>query len=104
MRARDDEAAIEAAARRLDQQSVERRLPVRTVGAEIGKVPALRQVERPVTLGIDMIRCAKPAKDRDVGGPILPASAWFSKHLPVMTDDEAHIAVEKFIRGELIPH
>jgi myo-inositol-1-phosphate synthase len=53
-------------------------------------------------VAIDMIRCAKLAKDRGVGGPILPASAWFCKHPPVqMTDDEAHDAVERFIRGEL---
>jgi myo-inositol-1-phosphate synthase len=53
-------------------------------------------------VAIDMIRCAKLAKDRGVGGPVLPASAWFCKHPPVqMTDDEAHDAVERFIRGEL---
>jgi myo-inositol-1-phosphate synthase len=53
-------------------------------------------------VAIDMIRCAKLAKDRGIGGPILPASAWFCKHPPVqMTDDEAHEAVEQFIRGDL---
>jgi myo-inositol-1-phosphate synthase len=53
-------------------------------------------------VAIDMIRCAKLAKDRGVGGPILPASAWFCKHPPEqMTDDEAYEAIERFIRGEL---
>lgn len=53
-------------------------------------------------VAIDMIRCAKLAKDRGLGGPIVPASAWFCKHPPVqMTDDEAHVAVEEFIRGDL---
>jgi myo-inositol-1-phosphate synthase len=56
-------------------------------------------------VAIDMIRCAKLAKDRGQGGAILPASAWFCKHPPVqMTDDEAHAAVEEFIRGELVRH
>jgi myo-inositol-1-phosphate synthase len=55
-------------------------------------------------VAIDMIRCAKLAKDRGIGGAIVPASAWFCKHPPVqMTDDEAHGAVEAFIRGELAP-
>jgi myo-inositol-1-phosphate synthase len=56
-------------------------------------------------VAIDMIRCAKLARDRGIGGAILPASAWFCKHPPVqMTDDEAHVAVEEFIRGELVRH
>ena len=56
-------------------------------------------------VAIDMIRCAKLARDRGLGGPILPASAWFCKHPPVqMTDDEAYEAVEEFIRGELVAH
>jgi myo-inositol-1-phosphate synthase len=52
-------------------------------------------------VAIDMIRCAKVAKDRGIGGPIHPASAYFCKHPPVqMTDDLAHEALEEFIRGE----
>ena len=52
-------------------------------------------------VAIDMIRCAKLAKDRGIGGPIHPASAYFCKHPPEqMTDDEAHEALEAFIRGE----
>jgi myo-inositol-1-phosphate synthase len=52
-------------------------------------------------VAIDMIRCAKLAKDRGMGGPIHPASAYFCKHPPEqMTDDEAHEALEAFIRGE----
>lgn len=51
-------------------------------------------------VAIDMIRCAKLAKDRGIGGPIHPASAYFCKHPPVQTtDDEAHEALEAFIRG-----
>jgi len=52
-------------------------------------------------VAIDMIRCAKLALDRGMGGPIEPASAYFCKHPPMqMTDDLAHEALEAFIRGE----
>ncbi|HWH18054.1 MAG TPA: inositol-3-phosphate synthase [Allosphingosinicella sp.] len=53
-------------------------------------------------VAIDMIRCAKLAKDRGLSGPIHPASAYFCKHPPVqVTDDEAYEALEDFIRGEV---
>lgn len=49
-------------------------------------------------VAIDMIRCAKIARDRKLAGPVLPAAAWFCKHPPVqMSDDEAHGALETFI-------
>ena len=49
-------------------------------------------------VAIDMIRCAKLARERGIGGPLLPASAYFCKHPPVqMTDDLAHEALERFI-------
>ncbi|PCD03507.1 inositol-3-phosphate synthase [Sphingomonas spermidinifaciens] len=51
-------------------------------------------------VAIDMVRCAKLARDRGIAGPLLPAAAWFCKHPPVqMTDDEACAAVEAFIAG-----
>ncbi|PSJ36667.1 inositol-3-phosphate synthase [Allosphingosinicella deserti] len=51
-------------------------------------------------VAIDMIRCAKIAKDRGVAGPIHPAAAYFCKHPPVQTtDDEAYVALEAFIKG-----
>jgi myo-inositol-1-phosphate synthase len=51
-------------------------------------------------VAIDMIRCAKLARERGLAGPIEPAAAWFCKHPPVqMTDDEAHAALELFIAG-----
>jgi myo-inositol-1-phosphate synthase len=51
-------------------------------------------------VAIDMIRCAKLARDRGIGGPIHPASAYFCKHPPKqMTDDIAHEELERFIRG-----
>ncbi|HEX8444746.1 MAG TPA: inositol-3-phosphate synthase [Allosphingosinicella sp.] len=52
-------------------------------------------------VAIDMIRCAKLARDRGLGGPIHPASAYFCKHPPVqMTDDAAYEALEAFIAGK----
>jgi myo-inositol-1-phosphate synthase len=49
-------------------------------------------------VAIDMIRCAKLAKDRGLGGPIDSASAYFCKHPRAqMTDDLAAQAVEDFI-------
>lgn len=52
-------------------------------------------------VAIDMIRCAKLALDRGIGGPIHPAAAYFCKHPPrQMTDDQAHEALATFINGE----
>jgi myo-inositol-1-phosphate synthase len=49
-------------------------------------------------VAIDMIRCAKIAKDRGLAGVIDPASAYFCKHPRTqMTDDIAKDEVEKFI-------
>jgi myo-inositol-1-phosphate synthase len=51
-------------------------------------------------VAIDMIRCARVARDRGLAGPIFPASAWFCKHPPrQMPDDEACAALEAFIAG-----
>ena len=51
-------------------------------------------------VAIDMIRCAKLARDRGLAGAIIPAAAYFCKHPPEqMPDDEAHEALERFIRG-----
>ena len=54
-------------------------------------------------VAIDMIRCAKLALDRGVGGPVIAPAAYFCKHPPEqMTDDEALHATEAFIRDEAI--
>ena len=51
-------------------------------------------------VAIDMIRCAKIARDRGMKGVIDPASAYFCKHpRQQMTDDLAQIAVEEFIKA-----
>jgi myo-inositol-1-phosphate synthase len=49
-------------------------------------------------VAIDMIRCAKLAKDRGLSGPVLPAAAYFCKHPPEqMPDDRAYAELETFI-------
>jgi myo-inositol-1-phosphate synthase len=49
-------------------------------------------------VAIDMVRCAKLARDRGLAGPIEPASAFFCKHpIKQMTDDQAYAALEAFI-------
>ncbi len=51
-------------------------------------------------VAIDLIRCARVALDRKLGGPIGAPSAYFCKHPPVQsTDDEAYLALEAFIAG-----
>jgi myo-inositol-1-phosphate synthase len=80
---------------------------LRMEGSMFGGVPLnlelrLSVEDSPNSAGvaIDMIRCAKIARDRGIGGPILPASAYFCKHPPVqVTDDIAHEQLEAFIRG-----
>jgi myo-inositol-1-phosphate synthase len=49
-------------------------------------------------VAIDMVRCAKIARDRGIGGPVEGASAFFCKHpAKQMTDDQAFTMVEAFI-------
>ncbi len=78
---------------------------LRMEGAMFGGVPMnlelrLSVEDSPNSAGvaIDMIRCAKLAKDRGLAGPIDAASAYFCKHPRTqMTDDLAAQAVEDFI-------
>jgi myo-inositol-1-phosphate synthase len=49
-------------------------------------------------VAIDMIRCAKLARDRGLAGPVLPAAAYFCKHPPEqVSDDVAYEALEAFL-------
>ena len=78
---------------------------LRMEGSMFGGVPMnlelrLSVEDSPNSAGvaIDMIRCAKLAKDRGLGGPIDAASAYFCKHPRYqMTDDLAAQAVQDFI-------
>jgi myo-inositol-1-phosphate synthase len=51
-------------------------------------------------VAIDLIRCARVAKDRGLAGPIHAAASAFCKHPPrQVPDDEAFQQLERFIRG-----
>jgi myo-inositol-1-phosphate synthase len=80
---------------------------VRLEGRAFGDVPLnmeykLEVWDSPNSAGvvIDALRCCKIAKDRGIGGPILPASAYFMKSPPVQIEDtRARQDLEKFIAG-----
>ena len=80
---------------------------IRLEGTSFGDVPLnielkLEVWDSPNSAGvvIDAIRCAKIAKDRGIGGPILAPSAYFMKSPPVQYHDEvAREMVEDFIAG-----
>jgi myo-inositol-1-phosphate synthase len=80
---------------------------IRLEGTSFGDVPLnvelkLEVWDSPNSAGvvIDAIRCAKIAKDRGLGGPILGPSAYFMKSPPVQyTDSVARQMVEDFITG-----
>ena len=81
---------------------------IRMEGKSFGDVPLNIELkmevwDSPNSAGvvIDAVRCAKIAKDRWLGGPILAPSSYFMKSPPVQyTDDEARQLVEDFIAGE----
>jgi myo-inositol-1-phosphate synthase len=78
---------------------------IRLEGRNFGDVPLnlelkLEVWDSPNSAGviIDAVRCARLARDRGIGGPLLGPSAWFMKSPPVQYhDDEAHRLVEDFI-------
>ena len=80
---------------------------IRLEGTMFGGVPMhlelrLSVEDSPNSAGvaIDLIRCAKLARDRGLGGPVDPAAAFFCKHPPTQCpDDEAFARLEAFIRG-----
>jgi myo-inositol-1-phosphate synthase len=80
---------------------------IRVEGRLFGDVPMELDIKLSVEdspnsagIAIDSIRCCKLGLDRGIGGVLHSASAYFSKHPPVqMTDDEAYLSVEEFIRG-----
>jgi myo-inositol-1-phosphate synthase len=81
---------------------------IRLEGRNFGDVPLTIEMklevwDSPNSAGviIDALRCAKLAKDRGIGGPIIGPSAYFMKSPPVQfTDDEARQMVEEFAHGE----
>ncbi|HEY9012781.1 MAG TPA: inositol-3-phosphate synthase [Devosia sp.] len=81
---------------------------IRVEGEAFGGVPLNAEMklevwDSPNSAGviIDALRCAKLAKDRGIGGPIIGPSAYFMKSPPVQfTDDEARQMVEEFANGD----
>lgn len=52
-------------------------------------------------VAIDMIRCAKLARDRGLAGPIDAAASYFCKHPPVqLSDDQAWAELETFLSAD----
>jgi myo-inositol-1-phosphate synthase len=80
---------------------------IRLEGRNFGDVPLnvelkLEVWDSPNSAGviIDAVRCAKLAKDRGIGGPLLGPSAYFMKSPPVQYhDDVAHQMIEDFAAG-----
>jgi myo-inositol-1-phosphate synthase len=80
---------------------------IRLEGRNFGDVPIsiemkLEVWDSPNSAGvvIDAVRCAKLAKDRGIGGPLIGPSAYFMKSPPVQfSDAAAHDMVESFILG-----
>ncbi len=80
---------------------------IRLEGRNFGDVPIsielkLEVWDSPNSAGvvIDALRCAKVAKDRGVGGPLIGPSAYFMKSPPVQfSDDMAREMVDEFIVG-----
>ena len=78
---------------------------IRLEGRNFGDVPLTIELklevwDSPNSAGvvIDAVRCAKLAKDRGVGGPLIGPSAYFMKSPPVQFSDEmAREMVEQFI-------
>ncbi len=81
---------------------------IRLEGRNFGDVPLTAELklevwDSPNSAGviIDAVRCAKIAKDRGIGGPLLGPSAYFMKSPPVQyRDEEARQMVEDFAQGE----
>ncbi len=80
---------------------------VRLEGRAFGDVPLnleykLEVWDSPNSAGviIDAVRAAKIAKDRGMGGPVVPASAYLMKSPPQqLADDVARAQLEQFIEG-----
>ena len=80
---------------------------IRLEGRNFGDVPLniemkLEVWDSPNSAGviIDALRCAKIAKDRGIGGPLLGPSAYFMKSPPVQyRDNVAHDMINEFANG-----
>lgn len=81
---------------------------IRMEGKLFGDVPMNIEIRLSVEdspnsagVAIDMIRCAKLALERNVGGLLEAPSAYFCKHPPKQfTDDEAYQMTQEYISGK----
>jgi len=81
---------------------------IRLEGQAFGDVPLNMELklevwDSPNSAGviIDAVRAAKIAKDRGIGGPVIPASAYLMKSPPQqLPDDVARTQLEEFIIGD----
>ncbi|HUL84024.1 MAG TPA: inositol-3-phosphate synthase [Actinomycetota bacterium] len=81
---------------------------IRLEGRNFGDVPLTIEMklevwDSPNSAGviIDALRCAKLAKDRGMGGPLIGPAAYFMKSPPVQfTDEIGREMVEQFISGD----
>jgi myo-inositol-1-phosphate synthase len=56
-------------------------------------------------VAIDAIRCCQLARERGIGGPLLPVAAYFMKHPPVqMPDFQSRQKIEEFIHNGVVAH
>jgi myo-inositol-1-phosphate synthase len=54
-------------------------------------------------VAIDAIRCCKVARQRGIGGPLIPVAAYFMKHPPVqMPDFQSRQEIEEFLRNGVV--
>lgn len=80
---------------------------IRLEGKGFGDVPLTAEMrlevwDSPNSAGvvIDALRCAKVAKDRGIGGPLLAPSAYFMKSPPTQyRDSEALTMLQEFLSG-----
>jgi len=78
---------------------------IRIEGRGFGEVPLHMELrlsveDSPNSAGtaIDAVRLVKIARDRKIGGPLFPASAYLMKHPPIQMDDrEARKLIEEFL-------
>jgi myo-inositol-1-phosphate synthase len=78
---------------------------IRIEGRGFGEVPLNMELrlsveDSPNSAGtaIDAIRLVKIARDRNIGGPLLPAAAYLMKHPPLQMDDrEARNLIDEFV-------
>jgi len=78
---------------------------IRLRSAATNRVPQVRKdlghPSNSAGMAVDAIRCAKLARERNIGGPLHEISAVCMKHPPKQfRDSEAHDRLERWIAGQ----